>query len=116
MLKGLQDMEKEKPPELTASDKMKALQQQLDELRFKSLKTLKLTRIRKGGVSGLLDSGATRPMRGYYPDEKVTDYPAAMATLASGKSELIRVTPTGVMVLENTKVDQVESIVPQWER
>ena len=37
MLKGLQDKEKEKPPELTAGDKMKALQQQLDELRFKSL-------------------------------------------------------------------------------
>ena len=35
-----------------------------------------------------------------------------MATLGSGKSEPIRVTRTGVMVLENTKVDQVEPIVP----
>ena len=112
MLKGLQDKDKEKASELTAGDKMKALQQQLDELRFKSLKTLKLTRITKGGVSGLLDSGATHPMRGYYPNEKVMDYPVVTATLASGKSEPMRVTPTGVMVLENTKVDQVEPIVP----
>ena len=80
MLKGLQDKDKEKPPELSAGDKMKALQQQLDELRFKSLRTLKLTRITKGGVSGLLDSGATHPMRGYYPNEKVKDYPVVMAT------------------------------------
>ena len=85
MLKGLQ--EKDKQPDLSAEDRMKALQQQLDELKFKSLKTLRLTRITKGAVTGLLDSGATHPMRGYLPGEKIEAYPVIMATLASGKTE-----------------------------
>ena len=110
MLKGLQ--EKDKQPDLSAEDRMKALQQQLDELKFKSLKTLWLTRITKGGVIGLLDSGATHPMRGYLPGEKIDTYPVIMATLASGKTEPMRISPTGVMVLETVKVDHVEPIVP----
>ena len=110
MLRGLQ--EKEKQPDLSSEDRMKALQQQLDELKFKSLKTLRLTRITKGSVTGLLDSGATHPMRGYIPGEKVETYPVIMATLASGRTEPMRISPTGVMVLEKVKVDQVEPIVP----
>ena len=110
MLKGLQD--KERPAELSSDDRMKALQQQLDELKCKSLKALKLTRITKGHVLGLLDSGATHPMRGHYPGERVGDYPVVMATLASGKEEAMRVSPTGVMVLEKTAVDRVEPIAP----
>ena len=110
MLKGLQ--EKDKQPDLSAEDRMKALQQQLDDLKFKSLKTLRLTRITKGTVTGLLDSGATHPMRGYLPGEKIETYPVVMATLASGKTEPMRISPTGVMVLESAKVNQVEPIVP----
>ena len=113
MLKGLQEKDKDKQPDLSAEDRMKALQQQLDELKFKSLKTLRLTRITKGGgATGLLDSGATHPMRGYLPGEKVTTYPVIMATLASGKTEPMRISPAGVMVLETVKVDHVEPIVP----
>ncbi len=68
MLKTLSS--KEKPATVTHDERMRALQEQLNELKEKTLRTLRLTRITKGGVSGLLDSGATHPMRAVRKNEK----------------------------------------------
>ena len=103
---------KEKPVTVTHDERMRALQEQLDELKVKTLKTLKLTRITRGGVSGLLDSGATHPMRAAHRGEPAHSYKKVEVTLASGKTEELKMSPKGVMVLDGKDADYVEPIVP----
>ena len=110
MLKTLST--KEKPVTVSHDERMKALQEQLDELKTKALKTLKLTRITRGGVSGLLDSGATHPMRAARRGEPVHSYKKVEVTLASGKTEELKISPKGVMVLDGKDSEYVEPIVP----
>ena len=110
MLKSLST--KERPTTVTHDERMRALQEQLDELKGKALKTLRLTRITKGGVAGLLDSGATHPMRAARKDESVHNYKRVEVTLASGKVEEMKISPKGVMVLEGKDAQNVEPIVP----
>ena len=110
MLKSLST--KEKPTTVTHDERMRALQEQLDELKSKALKTLRLTRITKGGVAGLLDSGATHPMRAARKDESVHNYKKVEVTLASGKIEEMKISPKGVMVLDGKEAQNVEPIVP----
>ena len=109
--KMLKSLGKDRGPEVTQEDRMKALQQQLDELRMKT-KTLRLTRISSGEMAGLIDSGATHPMRGMKKGEEVKSYQKVQVTLASGKTEELRMTPQGVMVVEGVGVNQIEPIVP----
>ena len=103
---------KEKPTTVTHDERMRALQEQLDELKGKTLKTLKLTRITRGGMSGLLDSGATHPMRAVRKDEPSHSYKKVEVTLASGKVEELKISPKGVMVVEGKDAQSVEPIVP----
>ena len=60
---------------------MDRLQQQLNALR---LKTLRLRRLAGGGVQGLLDSGATNPIRPLKPGEETTSYRQVEVALANG--------------------------------
>ena len=110
MLKTLST--KEKPVTVSHDERMKALQEQLDELKTKALRTLKLTRITRGGVSGLSDSGATHPMRPARRGEPVHSYKKVEVTLASGKTEELKISPKGVMVLDGKDAEYVEPIVP----
>ena len=73
---------------------------------------LRLTRMTSCGTAGLIDSGATHPMRGYEQDEDLQNYLKVEVTLASGETASLRMTPGGVMVAENLGVDEVEPIVP----
>lgn len=107
--KMLKSLGKERTPEVTHEDRMKALQQQLDDLKTKAIRALRLTRMTSCGTAGLIDSGATHPMRGYEQDE---NYLKVEVTLASGETASLRMTPGGVMVAENLGVDEVEPIVP----
>ena len=110
MLKTLSS--KEKPATVTHDERMRALQEQLDELKEKTLRTLRLTRITRGGVSGLLDSGATHPMRGVNKNEHYGNYKEVEVTLASGKTERMRMSPKGVMVVDGPNSHEIEPIVP----
>ena len=110
MLKSLGAVDR--PAETSHDEKMKALQRQLDDLKGRSLRALKLTRISRGSFTGLIDSGATHPMRGRKPGEDVTKYQQVKVALANGKEELLRMTEKGIMVEENAKIHQVEPIVP----
>ena len=110
MLKTLSS--REKPATVTHDERMRALQEQLNELKEKTLRTLRLTRITKGGVSGLLDSGATHPMRAVRKNEKYETYKMVEVTLASGKLERLRMSPQGVMVVNGPHAQDVEPIVP----
>ena len=110
--KMLKSLGKERTPEVTHEDRMKALQQQLDDLKTKAIRALRLTRMTSCGTAGLIDSGATHPMRGNEQDEDLQNYLKVEVTLASGETASLRMTPGGVMVAENLGVDEVEPIVP----
>ena len=108
----LKSLGRDRIPEVSHGDRMRALQQQLDELKEKSVKTLRLTRITNVNVKGLIDSGATHPMRGIMKNEKVSNYKTVEVTLASGQTEQLLMTPGGVMVAEKVNINDVEPIVP----
>lgn len=89
-------------------EKIKAMQAQLEEL--KKMKVLRLSRIEHRETKyGLLDSGATHPMRGRMPGEDITGYEKVKVTLADGGQVEMRMTETGIMVLDQ---DEVEPILP----
>ena len=87
--------------------KISQLQKQLDEL--KSVKVLRLARIQEGGARGLLDSGATHPLRGRREGEKMKGYKEVTVSLAGGKEANLHVTKEGIMVAKNPGT---EPIVP----
>jgi hypothetical protein len=87
--------------------KIDQLQKQLDEL--KSVKVLRLARLQEGGARGLLDSGATHPLRGRREGEKMKGYKEVTVSLAGGKEATLHVTKEGIMVAKNPGT---EPIVP----
>ena len=97
MLRMMKDKE-------SSEAKMNKLHQQLDEIK-KSMKTLKLTRVKETQKTmrpeeefGLLDSGATHPLRPLISSDKVENPKTVNVALADGKSTTLLMTDTGVMV------------------
>ena len=96
----------------TQRDEMMAnLQKQLDQLRTSSptARALRLSRMEISSTLGLLDSGATHPLRKLQTSEDPSRLRQVEVTLADGVKKLLYMTPTGVMV---TLVEDVEPIVP----
>ena len=85
---------------------MDRLQQQLNALR---LKTLRLRRLAGGGVQGLLDSGATNPLRPLKPGEDATSYRQVEVALANGGKTQLAITRGGTLVSPDL---DIEPIVP----
>ena len=99
---------KEKDGDDLRSERITAMQSQLDALR--KMKALRLSRITKEQTSyGLLDSGATHPMRGRKPGEDVAKHEKVSVTLANGQQVEMRMTDRGIMVVDQ---DQAEPIIP----
>ncbi|CAL1147447.1 unnamed protein product [Cladocopium goreaui] len=92
--------------ELLEQEMMDRLQQQLDRMK---LKGLKINQINYGSQQGLVDSGATHPLRPMRLGESKNDYKKVSVTLANGESTALQVTPGGVMVSERK---DVEPIIP----
>ena len=90
---------------------MANLQQQLDQLKKSSpsARALRLSRMGISSTLGLLDSGATHPLRRLHRDEDRLRLRQVEVTLADGEKKMLYVTPTGVMV---TEMEDVEPIVP----
>ena len=108
MLKALSSSKEIGDAEATKGDKLAAMQSQLDELR--RMKVLRLSRIAKEEEKyGLLDSGATHPMRAAKIGEDLKPYENVKVTLANGQQVDMRMTSTGVMIVEQP---QAEPIVP----
>ena len=108
MLKSMSTLQKQETEDKTKNVKLQAMQEQLDELR--RMKVLRLSRITTEKVKyGLLDSGATHPMRGRKHGEDVGQYQLVKVTLADGRQAELRMTPAEVMVMET---GDVEPIVP----
>ena len=108
MLKAMKDKE-------ASEAKLSRLHQQLDEIK-KSIKTLKLTRVREAKMGslqeeewGLLDSGATHPLRPLASTDSLEKFKKVSVSLADGRTTPLLMTESGVMVSTNL---QVEPIVP----
>lgn len=107
MLKG-SSAKGEEDVEDTKEKKLAAMQTQLDELR--KMKVLRLSRITKDDCPyGLLDSGATHPMRERRKGEDLQKYEEVLVTLANGSQTKMRMTEKGVMVMDE---EGVEPIIP----
>ena len=108
MLRMMKDKE-------TSEAKMNKLHQQLDEIK-RSIKTLKLTKVREAKMGskkeeewGLLDSGATHPLRPLALTDCVDSLKKVSVSLADGRTTPLLMTEAGVMVSTNLAV---EPIVP----
>ena len=77
--------------------------------QIKSMKTFKLLQIGRGTHQGLIDSGATHPLRPLRRFEDATAYPVVQVTLANGTTEKLKISPGGSMVSE---VKDIEPIIP----
>jgi hypothetical protein len=81
----------------------------LDQLK---LKVFKINQISYGSLQGLVDSGATHPLRLRRLEEGDETYKRVSVTLANGETTSLQVTPGGIMVTE--RVD-VEPILPMGQ-
>ena len=95
--------------EETKTELMEKLQQQLNSMK---LKTLRLGRIAAGENQGLLDSGATNPLRPRKPGEDTEEYKKLEVTLADGTTTRLPVSPGGAMV---SSKKETEPIVPMHQ-
>lgn len=80
------------------------LQQQL-----MSMKAFRMRKMARGMEKGLLDSGATHPLRPQWSSEEVGSYRRVEVTLANGKTEKLRISRGGAMIAPN---EEIEPIVP----
>ena len=83
--KGKDEAEKE-PTE--REGRLERLQKQLDELR--SLRVFRVAKVMEGGLEGLIDSGATHPLRGKLRSETLKGTQEVKVTLACGREATLR--------------------------
>ena len=101
MLKGMSTKSAEE-------DRLAAMRRQLDDL--KKMKVFRLTKLSSTGPAhGLLDSGATNPLRGRTMNDDMEAIEKVWVTLATGARVAMKITKAGVMVSEDEKI---EPIVP----
>ena len=111
MLKSLTTTEAEtskasKKEEEIRNDVMERLQQQLNSMKQK---TLKLHRMTSQGGQGLIDSGATHPLRPRIEGEDLSNYRLVEVTLANGEVNRMPMSPGFAMV---STQKGIEPIVP----
>ena len=91
-----------------AEQKILGLQKQLDQLKKASLRPFRISKLCPMVNKGLLDSGATHPLRARRKGERLQHLPTVKVTLAGDKEIYMALTPTGVIVGE----EGTEPIVP----
>eukprot|EP00435_Cladocopium_sp_Y103_P022057 s4345_g5.t1 len=79
-------------------NKLDTLQRQLDDLRRMNLKVFRLSKLKTAPGRGLLDSGATHPLRPRRKKEDLSAYPKVHVALAGGQEMEMALAPTGVIV------------------
>lgn len=114
MLKNLQSTTNSSTTLSTSSQAEKEVDERQELLnrlqhQLNSLRVFKINKVSRGGVHGLLDSGATHPMRPIKAEEQGLDYPMVEVTLANGDVTRLRMSAGGAMLTED---DTLEPIVP----
>lgn len=89
-------------------ERLQSLQKQLEELKKVTLKPFRISKLTRSSNQGLLDSGATHPLRAKKPGEKIHHLPRVRVTLAGDREVQMHLTPTGVIVGDHG----TEPIVP----
>ena len=95
-------------------DVMERLQQQLNALRQKQ-KVLRLQRMVTGDHGGLIDSGATHPLRPAKPGEDISGYPVVGVSLADGRKIQLRMSPGKAMISPDQSVEPIVPMGPLAE-
>ena len=98
MLKSLQQSDPKEKQVSPKEDKMAQLQKQLDELKKATMKPFRLSRMGCSKASGLLDSGATHPLRARRKGEEIGHLPRVQVTLAGEQQVTMHLSPTGVII------------------
>ena len=83
-------------------DVMNRLHQQL-----KALRTFQIRKISASETMGLVDSGATHPLRPKRPNEEIKLYPEVVVALANGQSVRLRMSPGGAMVSNDSSTEPI---------
>ena len=83
--------------ELTLKDLQKQLDGMRERMRLNQI-TLKLSKVETGGGRGLVDSGATNPLRPLEEGEDISGYERREVELAAGETFPLSVTPAGTLV------------------
>ena len=83
---------------------MDRLQQQLDALR---LKPLRLQSMSSNSTLGLVDSGATHPLRPLRDSENDEHYEIVEVALADGATARLKMSPGGALISPNAKVQPI---------
>ena len=78
--------------------KLVELQGQLDALKKASLRPFRISKLGTSSTRGLIDSGATHPLRARKPGEKTEHLPKVSVTLAGDQEIQMHLTPSGVIV------------------
>jgi len=89
-------------------DMMDKLQQQLNALRQKTLR-VSLSRMSGGGVKGLIDSGATHPLRPLRHGDDQALCRKVDVTLADGRKTQLLMNKNGTMLSPSS---EIEPIIP----
>ena len=90
----------------TKEEVMDRLQQQLNQLK---MKVFRIGQISFGSHQGLVDSGATHPLRPLRLGETESSYKKVSVIMANGESTALQLTPGGVMVSNR---NDIEPIIP----
>ena len=101
MIKSLNVQAPAESHKMESEQTLRSLQRQLDSMRetmrMRQI-TLKLSKVELSSTRGLVDSGATNPLRPMQDGEDVTAYEDRVVELAAGESYTLRVTPGGTLV------------------
>ncbi|CAL1145464.1 unnamed protein product [Cladocopium goreaui] len=110
MLKSMNegDVKEKRQKGEDAQERILGLQKQLDELKKASMRPFRISKLCPMVNKGLLDSGATHPLRAKRKGERLHHLPKVKVTLAGDKEIYMALTPTGVIVGE----EGTEPIVP----
>ena len=92
--------------EETRKEVLGKLHQQLKSMSVE-LKVFRLYQLSSGQDQGLIDSGATHPMRPAGKNEDVSGYEEVNVTLASGAKEKMKISPGGVMISSDPAVEPI---------
>ena len=101
MIKSLNVQAPAESHKMESEQTLRSLQRQLDSMREKMRMrqiTPKLSKVELSSTRGLVDSGATNPLRPMQDGEDVTAYEDRVVELAAGESYTLRVTPGGTLV------------------
>ena len=93
---------------LNKDSKLMELQAQLEQMRKVSLRPFRISKMGTSSTKGLIDSGATHPLRGRKCGEKVENYQRVSVTLAGDQEVQMHLSPSGTIL----GAPGVEPIVP----